>query len=110
MVSRVAKDTIQSRLRGTIERVKIPAEKPYKQELADYFNNLLGRGEEAKKYWNVRKRKKENQKKKFNKFFLKEKIKEDLIRKFRPKCLSDAELDPNFNLSSALDLNVLIQR
>lgn len=53
MIARVVKRTIRACLRKKMEEIKIPASGPYKQDIAEYLNILLGNRPESETYWKV---------------------------------------------------------
>ena len=43
MLARVIKNTVRLRLRIKMEEIQVPSEEAYKQELANFFNLVLGK-------------------------------------------------------------------
>jgi hypothetical protein len=71
--------------------IKFPSMEPYKQEIARFFNVILGNRPESEKYW-------------------KQDIKERLIRKFGPQSLSQSESAEDFSLNYQIDYVALFHR
>jgi len=51
MASRVIKDLYRERLRDTMERLKVPLEQPYLEEVSSFLNLIFGNSAESEGYW-----------------------------------------------------------
>lgn len=91
MLGRVIKDSIRLRLRMKSRQIKIPSEEPYKQELSEYFNTILGKGPHADDYWRIT-------------------IKHSVMQKFQAIGLTEQETSTDYKLNTNIDPIALFMR
>jgi hypothetical protein len=53
MLSRAIKCSLRLMLRRKMEETTLPSEEPYRRELIDYFNLVLGKRPESDHFWKV---------------------------------------------------------
>ena len=91
MLTRVITHKLREILRKKMEQIKMPSVEPYKQEIARYFNLILGNRPESDRYWKIE-------------------IKELLVEKYKSTCLTVEESSSEFSLNKNLDYVLLFQR
>jgi hypothetical protein len=79
MLARVIKQMIQAKLRDMSRSLKQPGDEPYKQVVINELNLVFGKRMQSSVHW-------------------RNKLKEEVIKKFAPKALSLKERDIDYNL------------